>query len=216
MVVFCTDKSDHLTADSVQNYEKALHEHTKDDHKISLNDVRKIETKMNNHLKHFNKMFCVGATWGHEDRISGASTSTNVSPPAKYGLRKDHKSIPPGQEHIGHKIRPVCGASEAPNGRFSHFLSMIVCDYADSIEESHECKSSEEMRAALEEFNNYSKNIRDKCVLLSMDVKALYPSMQWDDIVLAVKEMIEKSKMEIENVDWKEVGRYVAVMVPSM
>ena len=50
---------------------------------------------------------------------------------------------------------------------------------------------------------------------LSMDVKALYPSMQWDDIVLAVKEVIMKSKMEVDNVDWVAVGKYVAVILPE-
>ena len=53
------------------------------------------------------------------------------------------------------------------------------------------------MRASLEEFNKLDKSVREKCVLLSMDVKALYPSMQWNDILIAVKEMILNSKMEI-------------------
>ena len=213
MVIFCTDKSDRLTADTVENYERALHDHVKDDTKVDMKDVRKIEAKMNNHLKHFNKMFRVGATWGHEDRISGASTSTNVPPPAKYGLRKDHKPVLPGQEHVGPPIRPLCGASEAPNSRFSHFLSKMIYDYVDSIENLSECKSSEEMRAALEGFNKYSQEIREKCVLLSMDVKAHYPSMEWEDIEIAVKEVIEKSGLVIDNVDWREIGKYIAVMV---
>ena len=126
MVVFCADKSGHLSVDSVNNYENALNEHTKDDIKINETEVRKIEAKMNNHLKQFNKMFCVGSTWGHEDRIAGASTSTNIPPPPKYGLRKDHKPVQPGEEHVGPPVRPVAGATEAPNSRFSHFLSMIV------------------------------------------------------------------------------------------
>ena len=71
------------------------------------------------------------------------------------------------------------------------------------------------MRAALKAFNKCDKRVREKCVVLSMDVKALYPSMQWDDIVVAVKEMIEKSELEIDNLDWREVGKYIAVMVPE-
>jgi hypothetical protein len=78
---------------------------------------------------------------------------------------------------------------------------MVVCHFADGMEQHSECKSSEEMRAALEAFNKCDKRVREKCVVLSMDVKALYPSMQWDDIVVAVKEMIEKSELEIDNVD---------------
>ena len=40
---------------------------------------------------------------------------------------------------------------------------------------------------------------------MSMDVKALFPSMKWDEIIKAVREMIEESDMSIENVDWHEV-----------
>ena len=38
--------------------------------------------------------------------------------------------------------------------------------------------------------------------------------MRWADIVKAVREMIVNSDMEIENVDWREVAKYIAVMVP--
>ena len=46
-----------------------------------------------------------------------------------------------------------------------------------------------------------------------MDVKALFPSMKWDEIIKAVREMIEESDMSIENVDWHEVGKYLFVMM---
>ena len=46
-----------------------------------------------------------------------------------------------------------------------------------------------------------------------MDVKGLYPSMSWKEIVIAVKEMIMNSEMDINNVDWTEVGKYLAVLI---
>ena len=48
-----------------------------------------------------------------------------------------------------------------------------------------------------------------------MDVKALYPSMKWTEIIKSVKEMILKSPMTVENVDWVAVARYIAVHVPQ-
>ena len=81
------------------------------------------------------------------------------------------------------------------------------------MEQHSECNSNEEMRAALEVFNRCEKSVREKCVFLSMDVKALYPSMQRENIVAAVKEKIEMSELEIENVDWREIVKYIAVMV---
>ena len=135
---------------------------------IDRKKIRQIELKMNQHLAHFNKMFRVGANRGHEDRVAGASTSTNVPPPPKYVLRKDHKAVLPGRERYGPKGRPVCGAREAPNSRFGHFLSMQINDYSDCEEHRHECLSSEELRAEFEVFNDYDDNVREGCKVVNI------------------------------------------------
>ena len=47
------------------------------------------------------------------------------------------------------------------------------------INDSRECKSSEEMRASFEDFNrNLDEAIRKKVHILSMDIKSLYPSLK--------------------------------------
>ena len=171
--------------------------------------MKQIETRMNHHMREFNKMFEVGSTHGHEERVTGATMSKNTPAPPMYGLRKDHK------QHEGKikgpPVRPVCGASEAPNSRLSSFLSRVVNDYADSVGVGTECKSSEEMRAAFEEFNKTEESERRKCGVISMDVKALYPSMEWNEIMKAVREMIESCEKQIEEVNWTEVSRYLAI-----
>ena len=91
----------------------------------------------------------------------------------------------------------------------SCFLSRIINDYADCEDNTSACKSSEEMKAALEVFNSLDEEIRKQCKIVSMDVKALYPSMLWNAM------MISNSEMAIENVDWHEVGKYLAVMMTS-
>ena len=103
---------------------------------------------------------------------------------------------------------------EAPNSKFGHFLSMIINNFADCAEDTHECMSSEEMRAGFEEFNDLSDELREGCRIISMDVKALYPSMTWKAIIEAVKDMIVNSELNIYDVDWCAVSRYIAVMVP--
>ena len=50
---------------------------------------------------------------------------------------------------------------------------------------------------------------------MSMDVKALYPSMSWQEIAKSVKWMIMNSDMNIENINWFEVGKYLAVMMTN-
>ena len=132
IVVFTTDKSSRFTADSPSNYKNALNDHIKDDVIVNKKTVKQIETKMNQHLSHFNKMFKVGSNWKHEDRVACASTATNVPPPPKYGLRKDHKTVPAGREQFGPQLRAIVGARDAPNSRFGHFLSKIVGHFSDS------------------------------------------------------------------------------------
>ena len=110
-------------------------------------------------------------------------------------------------------MRGIVGAKDAPNSRYSHLLSDIINNYADCEEIETECRSSEEMRAAFVWFNGLDEGRRMRCRVISMDVKALYPSMGWGDIVKAVRNLIENSQMKVENVDWDAVGKYLAVMM---
>ena len=130
-----------------------------------------------------------------------------------YPLHKDHKVPVPGQEVKGPEARAVCGAREAPNSRLGHFLSMILNDFSDDANHESECASSEEMKAAFGKFNSLEKEVRMRCRIVSMDVKALYPSMRWDLITRAVKKMITKSELEVKNVDYHEVGKFLAIMM---
>ena len=210
IVVFSTDKSGKFAVDTPGNYREAVMRHTERDKEIDEKKVGQIEGQVNHHMRQFNKMFKVGATHEHESRVTGATTSTNIPAPPLYGLRKDHKQAE--SEFVGPPVRPVCGANEAPNSRLSHFLSRIVNDYADAANIATECRSSEEMKAAFTEFNGQtSQEVKKQCQVISMDVKALYPSMEWGEIVLAVREMIENSEDVVQNVDWHEVGKYIAV-----
>ena len=209
LVVFSTDKSGRFSVDTPRNYEEAVHQHTTNDVEISSEGVKLRENQINLHMRQFNKMFQVGVDHGHEIRVTGATMSTNVQPPPLYGLRKDHKATT--DEFKGPPVRPVCGANVAPNSRLSHFLSKIVNDYCDFEGIPTECRSSEEMRAAFEKYNETDMETRVKCRVISMDVKALYPSMEWEEITKSVQIMIEESDMEIESIDMQEVGKYLAV-----
>ena len=215
IVVFKSDKCGKLTIDTTENYLEALKVHTESHEKIDLETASKIEGKMNEHLAHFNKMFQVGAAHSHEVRVTKASTSSNILPPPLYGFRKTHKKDQNGSS--GPALRPVCGAKEAPNSRFSSFYSKIIYDLADTVNDSRECKSSEEMRAAFREFNtNVDENVRNRVQIYSMDVKSLYPSLRKSVCKDAAKWLVNKSGVSVENVDWTQVTRYLAVnMTPE-
>ena len=66
IVVFESVKTGHFTVDSFHNYENSLHDHVKDDDKIDTKKVKVIEKRCNQHIKPFNRLFKVGATWKHE------------------------------------------------------------------------------------------------------------------------------------------------------
>ena len=209
IVVFTTDKSGRFAVDTPKNYEEAVMVHTRNDKKIEEDKIKQVENKMNQHMKQFNKMFQVGTKNEHEKRVEMATHSTNTPAPPLYGLRKDHKATE--DPNKGPPVRPVCGANQAPNSRLSNFLSRIVNDFADAAEIETECRSSEEMRAAFESYNDGDQEEKKKCKVMSMDVKALYPSMEWNEIITAVKDMVEKSTENVRNVDYDEVGKYLAV-----
>ena len=209
IVVFTTDKSGRFAVDTPENYERAVMDHTVNDAQIGKERVRQIETKINQHMKQFNKMFRVGTEHAHEKRVEMATQSTNTPAPPLYGLRKDHKVTTDAER--GPPVRPVCGANQAPNSRLSNFVSRIINDFADEAEMETECRSSEEMRAAFERYNDEDPEKKKKCTVMSMDVKALYPSMEWDEIITAVRELIENSEEEIKNADYEEIGKYLAV-----
>ena len=103
-------------------------------------------------------------------------------------------------------------AREGPNSRISHFLSKVIRNYSYNIEDHHQFKSSEELRAALDEFNeNTSENDKKKSVMFGMDVKKLYPSLTVEMCMKAVKKLIENSDIIENNIIWWEVSKNKAV-----
>ena len=71
------------------------------------------------------------------------------------------------------------------------------------------------MKAAFEKFNSPYKEMRMNCRGVSMDAKGLYPSMTWEGIICSIKETIMRSQMIIENVNWREVGKFNTAKVPQ-
>ena len=211
-----SDKSGKLTIDSLSNYDAAISEHTKNDKKIDVKQVEQIENKLNDNLRILNRIFSVGCQTSrknNEDRVRLASISSNSSIPVVDGVRKDHKKVPAGQEDVGPPVRPICYSNESPNFRISHFLSKIITNYTEAVQDHHSVKSSEEMRASWEKYNlETPPENKKRCHVLSMDVHALYPSMSVEQCKLAVMELIINSELVLENFDWWEAAKYVMVM----
>jgi hypothetical protein len=48
-------------------------------------------------------------------------------------------------------------------------------------------------------------------VVISQDVKALYPSLDWEDVIEIVGKLIEETDVKFENMDYRVLGKYLAI-----
>ena len=47
-------------------------------------------------------------------------------------------------------------------------------------------------------------------VVVSQDVRALYPSLDWETVVWIVGKILEETAITFEEVDYKKLGKYLA------
>ena len=89
-------------------------------------------------------------------KIKGAITNINAAPPKMYCAPKDHKTMEPGQEHLGPDGRPICGAREAPNGQLSTILSKVIntCCDKEKGRMTTESGSSEDILSKIDSANS--------------------------------------------------------------
>ena len=70
------------------------------------------------------RLLRLGAKWDsrgkHWNRVKNSLWTKFCLAPPISGYYKDHKAPVQGREHLGPKLRPVCGAVESSNGPLSH------------------------------------------------------------------------------------------------
>ena len=204
IVTNVTDKSGRFSVDSVENYISLNNTHVEKDKVIDENEYKDSVKKMNAHAVCWCKMLRMGSETGQEKRIR--VNFHNEDPPiaGHRTLRKDHKTDfdpvkgPPG--------RPLCSADSSYNYNMSHFISSILKEMIS--EEVTICQNTEEMLAAFQELNQ-SGGPDSNTVILSADVKALYPSLDVDFTTDIVCEMFQNSRISIKGIDYEELGLYL-------
>ena len=116
-----------------------------------------------------------------------------------YTLRKDHKEC---EDMVkGPPVRPVCDVSDSYGHKLSFFISRILKEVTN--EAATVCGSTEDMLAAVKCANESGK-IGPNTVVGSLDVKALYPSLDLDFTIETVAEEFHISQVKIEGVDYEE------------
>ena len=129
-------------------------------------------------------------------------TSNNDIPPL-YGLREDHKVI---TDEI--KGPPVCGAVTSSNFRISYFLSQIIIPLIQLAPEC--CDITEDLLSKIHLIDE-TEDLTG-CILGSMDVEALYPSIDIDFAVENCVELLKNSDITFESVNTGELGLYITVL----
>jgi hypothetical protein len=208
VVCFPTDKSDRLSILSMDSYIQSAQPHIANDDVVCEAEMHRIEKTLEGHTFQAAKLLGLCRSTGNSKRLSGALLNTNTKPPSLYLVMKDHKPIQEGQNTPG---RPICGATSCHNGQLSNILSIIVNAIADHYDTGTESDSTEDMIASINKFNNNN----DKCNMniISMDVKALYPSIDIREVAAVVRQIYQESKLEIDGVNWEEACKYLALLI---
>ena len=91
-------------------------------------------------------------------------------------------------------------------------MSLILDMIADSVSGHHESRSSENMRAGFEACNrNTSDDDKKNAIVLSMDVKSLYPSITKAVAKKAIEELLlntDLNILNILNINWWEAVKF--------
>ena len=150
------------------------------------------------------------------------------------GARKDHKTCLDPKK--GPKQRPICRARNAPNGPLGNIVTNVIKGVSNELSEKllTEAGSTEEVQRTITDGNekirkylmtvrkptlrkvknheaNMTKVDKGNICLGSMDVCGLYPAIQWNPASKEVAKAIMESKIDITEMDDKELQQYIAV-----
>ena len=208
-----TDKDSRMVLCPPEVYKEAAKVHTSKDEVVSWDTLAPTIQTMNRTAKALVRMFRIGqdGTSSQRERINKAVITPDTAPPGVNFLWKTHKdytTIPP--------TRPVCDASQGPLARSSNLVTTILTPIMESRMFLEECDSTEDMLAAVDKAN---QTLRDnppstgEVSIISMDAEALYPSLALKDILDSIWTLITTSHLQFKNINTKELGKYLAVMV---
>ena len=218
--IVLTDKSGRLSVMSKQEYARKVGEHTGSDPILSDDDVQSLEQVLSATSSSMAKILKISETWNQQDRVQSAVKATNSSVPPLAILLKDHK---PGSDK---PVRPLCRSSESPNGPLSQITANVMNIIATELNNvTHtEVKSTEEMCSILDSVNSIIEadySCLEQCGVVeqsllanhmmvvhpekipaitigSMDVKALYPSLDINHSCEIIKKLITNSTVKFD------------------
>ena len=207
VLCYQTDKSGRWSCDTKDNYKMACHKHLSDPTKtevISLDEHDRAEREMNSHGYALLRMMGLkGDAKGKRIRRTMKSTNNALAP--FYCLRKDHKKVEEGCEAQGPKTRPLCGATDCLTRRTSFLLSKLLVDIIPP--DVTQCNATEELIQETEQLNK--RTVDKNWIVCSLDVEALYPSLDIKECARVIEERMLQSNFEVEGLRWTEISLYL-------
>ena len=91
LIITETDKSKRFSILKSDQYYASGQKHVRNDQKVSMEVVSKLQKLVNDHCYWLGKIFGVGVNWDHEERISQSMNDKGDVVAPLYLLIKDHK-----------------------------------------------------------------------------------------------------------------------------
>ena len=212
IIIFQTDKSGRFSVDTKTNYEEACEKHIENDIDIDEKEYKKCQREINGHSTFWTRILQAGkdTNGDGENRVRNNMQVENHGTAPLYSLRKDHKKH--ANREKGPPTRPVCAGNMAYNHKLSHLISEVIKPLTEEM--TTNCENTEEILAEIRKINEAEKEDKDDerdVILGSLDVVALYPSLQIDYTAKIVSETFVNSDLKIEGIDTKELGLYISL-----
>ena len=190
---------------SEEQWMASMEQHTSQDPVVSMEEVDEKEKQLMGYSFQLARALRIGAAHGQEGKVRDNLRSEHVAIPNLYGLIKDHKDMAEGEPT---KSRPVCSALESPKGQLSNTLSEVISALLTAEDDlGTECRSSEEMRAAVKETDRGEHE--EQRIIGSSDFKSYYQRLPMREAAQIVAKMAESSKLDFKT-DYTELGLFLA------
>ena len=142
---------------TLDTYTVAGMKHTSKDTEVNLGMVKENQSKLNGHVSMWIKVFRIGKSWRHEDRIRETMLNNSLAVCPLYLLFKDHKGwfwqmggAPP--------TRPVASGNAGMNLHLSEMISKLLEPIANNFDGGLETISGEDMLSKIDQLNDKNKD----------------------------------------------------------
>ena len=203
-IVLEADKGKTFVVVDEANYRAMAQDHVGGDEVVSQEEVKDSQRVLTTTGKSLANVLNLGQNHGWKNYVRCFDNTGSMAEdvPNLKLLPKVHKP-PTAQGHP--QSRPVVAASSGISSRAGDLLSDFLQPLVTACIPRQEDMSTEEVVAQLEEAQLEVKRLGLRNTMAgSLDVRALYPSLDQDGASESVAKFIRESKVEIKGINWRE------------